>query len=173
MESKAQDGDAEAQFRLATILGHGACPNRSRNESLRWLAKAATAGHADAAFHLGQLYLNDGSLEQDLSVAARFFRVAAHGGHRAAHHKLGVVLLWGAKSENERFEGLYWLGAAAGMGDGFSVASLGIIYAKGMHGIGQDICLAIDWLESAALLGFKDLQDHLQTLSDNHRETCH
>jgi Sel1 repeat len=54
--TKAEQGDASAQYQLGTIYYQGESVPKSYTEALRWYKKAAEQGHADAQFSLGLMY---------------------------------------------------------------------------------------------------------------------
>lgn len=125
--------------------------NRERIVDL--LEAAARQGDPQAAFVLGGLYETGQLVGPSLYIAEQFYRLAAETGHTQAQHHLGMNLLGDEQSAAEIEEGLYWLGAAANQGDGFSAAVIGLLHARGLHGVAKDTCLALAWYEASELLG--------------------
>lgn len=89
----AEQGDAEAQFQLASLYQSYA-PGTDRKErktkALRWFRKAAEQGHVEAQYWTG-LYYRHGleTVAKDQSEGDAWFRKAAEKGHTGAMMKLG------------------------------------------------------------------------------------
>jgi uncharacterized protein len=152
----AASGDADAQAEAGLFLLGRSCGETDIALGVDLLEGAANRGHAGAAARLGFLFDMGETGARDEARALRFYRMAAAHGHKAAAHRLGLLLVQrSALTEEEalREEGLYWLGVAAGAGDGAAAAALGLLHARGLHGVPQDVCLALDWYEASALLG--------------------
>ena len=118
---------------------------------LSWLVDAVEEGHVGAAVALAIAYHDGDIVPQSRTKAVGYYRRAAEADQIDAQHTLGVLLVSSGQPD-EQDEGLYWLGAAAGQGDGMSAAFTGMLYAQGLHGVPQDTCLALDWYEASALL---------------------
>ncbi|MEM1049227.1 MAG: tetratricopeptide repeat protein [Pseudomonadota bacterium] len=173
IEQRAKDGDPDAQFHLATFLLHGFCVPQEVETAITWFQQAAVGRHAEAAFSLGQMHLKGTLVELDLEAAEGFLRIAADQNHQMAQHRLGLTLLWRAATAEQRHEALYWLGAAADQGHGFSAVSIGMLHQKGMHGVTEDKCVALDWYESAILMGFDDKAGLYRKLRDRQKALCY
>ncbi|MEM9632759.1 MAG: tetratricopeptide repeat protein [Pseudomonadota bacterium] len=169
---QAEDGDPQSQFELAMALAEGSCVEQDPEEALHWLTRAADTRHASASYHLAEIIMHHDTGSEGNARALNYFTMAAEQGHVMAQHRLGVLRLWNASSEEDRHHGLYWLGAAASSGHGFSAASLGMIYGKGMHGVLQDTCMALDWYSAAQELRFHDMADFIAEFIDVHAEAC-
>jgi len=154
LHAGAEAGDPEAQARLGALLIEGGCGTgeRARGEGLAWLERASAQGHPDAAALLGDLYLSGSVAPPDAPRALRHYRRAAEGGHVLAQHRLGILLV-AAGDRELREEGLYWLGAASSAGDGMAAVAVGLLHARGLHGVPRDACLASDWYEAGRLIG--------------------
>lgn len=105
----AAQGDAEAQYQLASLyhrgLGGDTDPWNRRggtaSDSLgqgadlaaaaRWYEEAARQGHADAQYALGNMRLMGEGVEQDDEIAARWHEKAAAQGHAAARLNLAKL----------------------------------------------------------------------------------
>jgi TPR repeat protein len=148
----AASGDAEAQAMLGAVLIEGLCgaTDDAMREGMAWLARASAQGHADAAALLGDLLMAGHA--SDRAEALVQYRRAAEGGHVAAQHRLGILLV-AAGDGDAREEGLYWLGAASSGGDGLAAVAVGLLHARGLHGVPHDACLAAAWYEAGRLIG--------------------
>jgi hypothetical protein len=84
----AQQGDAEAQFQLASLYDEGEGVIEDEQEALKWYRLAAAQGHASAQAALGAAYAAGRGVAQDHSEAARWDRLAAVQGHAQAQFNL-------------------------------------------------------------------------------------
>lgn len=80
----AEAGDAQAQYRLATLYlkGHGV--DRSILIAANWLKKSAAQANANACYQLGKLLEAGRDIEVDLKGAVTAYQCAQAGGKRAA-----------------------------------------------------------------------------------------
>src|SRR2546426_5529147 len=87
--TKAEQGDAEAQFTLGLscefIPGNG----QSEVEAAKWFRRAADQGHSLAQFNLAVMYAAGQGVPVDEAEAARFFRLAADQGDAGAQFRMG------------------------------------------------------------------------------------
>ena len=152
LHSAATAGDAQAQAVLGVLLIEGRCgaSESTRRDGMDWLARASAQGHADAAALLGDLLMAGPSTRK--AEALTHYRRAAEGGHVTAQHRLGILLV-AAGNRDAREEGLYWLGAASSGGDGMAAVAVGLLHARGLHGVPHDACLAAVWYEAGRLIG--------------------
>ena len=89
--SRAEQGDALAQFTLGAAYFHATPPDHA--EAARWYRKAAEQGHADAQFSLGVLYHRGLGVAQDYASAARWYLAAATRAMRKARTPLACSML--------------------------------------------------------------------------------
>ncbi len=76
----AEDGDQEAQFRLAIMCQNGLGMVASEERAVRYMRAAAEQGHALAQHGLGFMYLEGECVGQDAAEAANWFKLAADQG---------------------------------------------------------------------------------------------
>jgi|GEM_PF-2609760 len=89
----AQDGYAEAQYRLGYLYLNGLGVVQDLLEASKWLVRASDQGHAGAQNDLATLYLNgQGGIERNLAMALGLYRLAAAQGHPAAVRNLEKIL---------------------------------------------------------------------------------
>ena len=162
----AEQGHAEAQFRLGVMYfnGHGVALDIA--EALKWLWKAADQGHAraqdvsgllvgglnfaGAQHNLAFLYARGGQgLAQDYAEAAKWYRLAAEQGHAKAQFKLGVMYDNGQGVTQDDAEALQWYRKAAEQGYAKAQYNLGFMYGNG-QGVPQDYAQAHMWFNLAA-----------------------
>ena len=161
----ARKGDRDAQFAVATLYGAGDCLQKDKGKQWTWLRSAANRGHAEALFMLAAAYYLGEGFERNVARASRLFQRAAEFDHAESQHYLGMLMLRKKdRTEAEKFEGLYWLGAAATNGHALSALVAARLYENGKFGISKDTCLASDWYEASYLLGLPDAKWHLARL---------
>jgi len=91
---KAEEGDLEAMAALYDIYYYVKDPDE--DEAMKWLQRAAEAGHVESMNLLGEIARNDeeghASDTERLEAAEPWFRKAAEAGYAPAMNNLSVVL---------------------------------------------------------------------------------
>ncbi len=82
--SKAEKGDAVAQFLLGYNYVSGQGVPKDDAEAVKWFRKAADQGDAGAQDSLGRLYGNGQGVPKDETEAVKWFRKAAEQGYSSA-----------------------------------------------------------------------------------------
>lgn len=85
----AEQGDAEAQFRLGMMYYHGNRVEQDDVQAAYWFRQAAEQGYADAQLKLGDVYEYGKGVEQDYTQAIYWYRQAAEQEHAGAQFYLG------------------------------------------------------------------------------------
>jgi TPR repeat protein len=80
----AEQGNVDAQLKLASTYYGGDGVKRDYAEAFSWLGKAAEQGNADAQFLLGSMYYEGDGMEPDSAEALKWFRKAAAQGNADA-----------------------------------------------------------------------------------------
>jgi hypothetical protein len=80
----AEQGDAEAQFKLGLMYGGGEGVPLDYPEALRWFRKAAEQGLAKAQNYLGTIYARGVGVPQDYVEAHKCYNLAASKGYAGA-----------------------------------------------------------------------------------------
>jgi hypothetical protein len=75
--SRAEKGDAEAQFSLGLIYHDGQEEAQDQSEAVRWFRMAADRGHVAAQFNLGIMYSDGSGVAKDPILAHMWFSLAA------------------------------------------------------------------------------------------------
>ncbi len=141
--SKAQSGDAEAQFWVGSIYAEGTKPN-NLEEGARWLLKSAEQGYAPAQRVYGLM-----SRLANPSVGERWMLRAAGQGDTEAQFWLGVADEQNWFGTINHQESLKWYKRAAEGGDPDAQVELGQKYEDG-EGVKQNYKLAAEWFRRAA-----------------------
>src|SRR6266404_580100 len=141
--SKAQSGDAEAQFWVGSLYAEGTKP-KNPEEGARWLLKSAEQGYAPAQREYGLM-----SKVANPSVCERWMLRAAEQGDTEAQFWLGVAYEQNWFGSIDRQEALKWYKRAAEGGDPDAQVEFGQKYGDG-DGVEQNYKLAAEWFRRAA-----------------------
>ena len=90
-KAAADQGLADAQFKLATCYDTGLGVPQDLAEAVKWYKPAAEQGLADAQFNLGFCYFNGHGVPQDYAEAAKWLKLAAQQGLAAAQEVLITI----------------------------------------------------------------------------------
>src|ERR1035438_6996037 len=77
LRSRAEQGDAVAQYNLARSYLQHDSSNEDYQSALKWLRASAVQGNAGAEFLLGYLYEHGQGVPRDYAKAAENYRAAA------------------------------------------------------------------------------------------------
>jgi TPR repeat protein len=88
--TQAEQGDADAQFRLGLHCATCQTDPPDYAQAALWYRKAAEQSHALAQFNLGQMHAAGQGMPQDTVAAERWFQKAACQGDAAAQFNLGL-----------------------------------------------------------------------------------
>src|SRR6266404_2997364 len=141
--SKAQSGDAEAQFWVGSLYAEGTKP-KNPEEGARWLLKSAEQGYAPAQRAYGLM-----SKVANPSVCERWMLRAAEQGDTEAEFWLGVAYEQNWFGTVNTQEAIKWYRKAAEAGNPDAQVELGQKYEDG-EGVEQDYKVAADWFRKAA-----------------------
>jgi TPR repeat protein len=99
-QSKADLGDAEAQFSLGLKFASGGPAVLDYTKAAHWYLLAAHQQHALAQFNLGLMFADGQGVIQDQAKSLMWMRSAALQGDAGAQHHLGM------KHRRDSFEGV-------------------------------------------------------------------
>jgi TPR repeat protein len=117
IQTAAEKGDAEAQFRLGTIFAEGRRVTKDETQAANWYRKAADQGHAEAQFRLGSMFAEGQGVEKNLVQAIEWVRKAAEQGNIDAKYKLGLMLEIEQGTNIDGSDAFEWYQKAAAAGD--------------------------------------------------------
>lgn len=154
MRLAAAQGDAAAQFEVASRLAEGKGTDQDLREAAQWYQRAAANGFALAQFRLATLYERGLGVKQDRQRAQVWYERAAAQGNVKAMHNLAVLAA--SRSPTGDYEtAARWFQAASEHGLADSQFNLAVLYENGM-GVPKDLQQAYKWLVLAAKSGDAD-----------------
>ena len=109
----AEQGVAEAQFRLGVMYATGRGIPQDDQEAVKWFRLAAEQGGADAQYTLELRYVRGEGVSQDYQEAAMWLRLAAEQGHASAQYSLGFRYARGDGVPQDYVQAHKWLNLAA------------------------------------------------------------
>lgn len=167
LETKARQGDADAQFELARIYLKGS-DGVSKNlmRSFELMTSSANQGHAEAIGGIGFFYASGTAVPKDNAKAVEWFRKGAEAGGAKAQLNLGRMLAEGKGVEKNEAEGRKWIKAAADQGQTDAAFAMGAICYFGDYGQAVDYKAAYPYLLKAAEAGHPEAQNMVGILWD-------
>jgi localization factor PodJL len=151
----AANGDAAAQFELASRYADGRDIARDAKLAVLWFDKAAQQGLAPAQYRLGTLYEKGLGVERNEIVARDWYQRAAAAGNVRAMHNLAVMLAEGGDGKPDYAAAAVWFRKAAELGLRDSQFNLAILYARGL-GVETSLVQSYLWFSAAAAQGDAD-----------------
>jgi len=121
LEEKANQGDAESQFRLGDYYQWDAPDAPISTEALKWYELSAENGFIGAQFTLGEFYFQgEGGYEKSYDKAFKWFKKAADSGDGMALWRVGSFYELGVGVEKDHEEAIKWYKRSAE--EGYSTA---------------------------------------------------
>lgn len=114
LEVRAERGDVRAQFELGSRYNYGRGVPRSAREALRWLRRAAQAGHTDAQRLLAVKLFNGYDVVADHEEAFRWAQRLAESGDVPAQLMLASMYANGEGVSRNLVRSYMWYAIAAG-----------------------------------------------------------
>ena len=118
LRQAAEQGDADAQYKLGAIYTDGQRVPADYAEAARWYRLAAERGLAMAQGALGALYAIGRGVPQDDVEAVRWFRLAAEQGSAGAQGALGGMYMHGRGVPQDDETAHVWFNIAASRSSG-------------------------------------------------------
>src|SRR6516225_762874 len=145
----ADQGDADAQARLAAMFIAGQGVPQDYAEAAKWFRKAADQGSAIAQFGVAAMYIAGRGVPQDHAEAVRWLRKAADQGDTIAQCLLGHAYATGQGVPQDDVDAMKWPQKAADRGNAVGQCLLGVKYSAGA-GTPPDFAEAGKWFRRAA-----------------------
>lgn len=160
IQRAAEQGDAEAQFRLGKMYDMALGVPRDEKKAVYWYSKAAEQEHAGAQFELGMTYYYGAEgFRTNLSKAADWLRKSNRQGNIYAVDYL-IEVEWEMNREfreqmadaasKYRIWEVDYVQRAAEQGDAVAQCRLGWMYYEGSEDYPKDVAKAVEWYQKAA-----------------------
>lgn len=165
LQTKAQNGDLQAQLTLGNMYYFGEYIAKDYKEAIKWWLISAERGGDGSQFNLGVMYANGwGGVSQDYKEAIKWFLKAAEQGYVGAQCELGRMYVngWGVSQDYK--EAAKWWRKAIEQGHSDAQLCLAFMYYEGL-GVKQDYKEAIKWYLKATELGHTDAKEKLKELT--------
>ncbi|HEY0683859.1 MAG TPA: tetratricopeptide repeat protein [Steroidobacter sp.] len=148
LRSKAEQGDAAAQYELALAYDAGSGVQKDLGQAANWCLKAAEQGHAAAQNCIGSMYQYGDGVPMDEAAAAAWYEKSAAQDYGEAYTNLGYLydLGKGVSQDRARAVELYLKGAEKGSLN--AMLNVGVSYWQGA-GVAVDRVEAYKWLDLA------------------------
>ena len=156
----AEQGDAEAQYKLGMCYYNGDGVPQNYAEAVKWFRQAAEQGHPKAQYILGYCYEYGDGVPQNSAEALKWWRKAAEQGHASAQYYLGYCYEYGFGVPQNYTEAVKWYRKAAEQGDAYAQFYWGYRYKNG-RGVPKDKEEAVKWYRKAAEQGHAEAQNNL------------
>lgn len=153
----AQNGNADAMYRLADCYNHGWGTSRNSSLAIEWYSKAANLGNIEAMYEVGMAYYFGKGIEENEAEAVKWFEKGAIRGDRRCQCRYAECYYLGNGVKKNLEQAREWYKKSAEKGYDLAQVNLGKIYYFG-HGVEMDKCEAFKWLLRAAEQGRADAQ---------------
>ena len=151
-KAAAEQGDAEAQYKLAMCYAEGKGVELDKAKSFDWMLKSANLGNPKAQCVVGMCYIGGNEVTKDepegkkwIAKSIEGLRRAAERGDADASAYLGGCYGDGIGVEKDQELSLKWIRAAADQGHSASQVALGVMMMKE-----KKMEDAVDWFRKAA-----------------------
>ena len=95
IRTRAETGDAEGQYQLASMNWDGRGVHRDPQEALEWYQTAAAQGHLEAQMRVAELYERGEGISRDYVKASQMYIKAAEPGDPKSQIRLTQLYLTG------------------------------------------------------------------------------
>lgn len=146
---EAEDGDANAMYKLAVLLRD----RKNYAESNHWMIEAAGQGNSPARASVGWRYRDAQGQWRDDAGFEQWCREAAAGGNAEAMFVIGRAYHVGNGAKMDYAQAMAWYQRAADAGSAPAMNNIGALYASG-SGVARDDAQAMAWYQKAADAGY-------------------
>ncbi len=162
----AEQGNAEAQYKLGVAYDNGEGVRQNDKEAVLWYRRAADQGFAKAQNSLGLAYFKGRGVPQNYAEAVKWYRKAVEQGNALAQNSLGVAYYYGRGVPQNYEEAVKWVRKAVEQGDDLAQFNLGVAYYNG-QGVSHNYEEAVKWFRKAMVKGNAKAQNSLGASFEN------
>jgi TPR repeat protein len=165
LRTRAEQGDADAQYEMAESYRYGASSiPKDEAESVKWYRLAAEQGHVPAQNTLGTLFFFYGEKAPAFYADAfKWFLKAAEANNPDAYWNLGLLYSQGKGISQDAAEALKLFTKAAQHGNVYAQCTIAQKYEQGL-GVRQSDSEAARWYLKASEQGFADAQAQIGSM---------
>ena len=156
----ANQGNAEAQYRLGKMYLEGRGIRQDDKQAAHWFEKSAEKDHPQAQYQLGNMYYEGKGVEQDYEKAFSYCMQAAKHGLADGQNSVGVMYLYGQGTKQDYYQAVNYLYKAVAQGHAEAQFNLGIMYLNSW-GVEQNDKEAFKYFRKAAQQGEAESENWL------------
>jgi len=165
IKKAAEQGDGEAQLKLADMYMIGEGVTKNFLEGMKWIRLSAEQGFARAQYILGNSQHTIEGIE-NYAQATYWYKLAADQGDIEAQYNLGTFYMYGKDGVPQNFtEAFRLFSLAADQGDGRAQHALGIMFEEG-YGVTTNYTEAAKWYTLSADQGFLLAKEDLEKMKN-------
>ena len=164
LRQAATNGDANAQFVIATryLNGENVAPDATK--AAYWYGRAAVTGLAPAQYRMATLYERGTGVERNMQAALSWYERAAALGNVKAMHNAAVIAAGNDAGAPDYQRAFKWFTLAAQHGLKDSQFNLAVLIERGM-GTKVNLAEALFWYDAAGAQGDQDAKTHAEALA--------
>jgi len=159
----AEEGDPNAQNRLADMYFRGKGVPQDYIVAAKWFKLSAEQGDADSQLRLGLMYMHAQGVQKNYKAAVLLFRRGANQGDAYTQSELAWMYEKGLGVPQNYKSAVKWYTLAAEQGLAEAQFKLGIMYTLG-KGVTRNNKIAVKWHRLAANQGNTFSRDLLRSL---------
>jgi TPR repeat protein len=164
LRQAAEQGHAEAQFRLGVMHGNGDEVDLDHAAAIHWFSQAARQGHESALINLAWVYANGAGVDIDENRARELYLLAANHGSAKAQYIVATMYRFAQYGvEKDLGKALEYYTQSANQGLAKAQLALGKLLIEEPQ-IEKNDMLALQWLSLAHANGDKKAEDYIKKL---------
>ena len=164
LRSAARNGDANAQFVVATRYLNGENVTADFSKAAYWYGKAAASGSAPAQYRVATLFERGKGVTKDMKAALSWYERAGALGNVRAMHNAAVISASNDAGSPDYARAYKWFSLAASHGLKDSEFNLAVLIERGL-GTKPDAVEALFWYYAAADQQDADAKTHADALA--------
>ena len=131
LRPQAEQGNSEAQSRLAWMYAHGKGVKQDALEAFKWNQLAASQGNNVAQENFGLAYAQGFGVAKDMDTGLKWFRAAAENGNSSAQYRLASMFARGDGAPQNYDEAVKWYRMSIELGNAYAMSDFGWVYQNG------------------------------------------
>ena len=164
IELKANEGDANAQFKLAELYNEKSDSLSDKKLAFKWALKSAQQGHEKAQLKVGYFYAYEPEVvKKNIDKAIEWFQKSAEQKYCDAYNSLGWLYSSELKGDENLKIALEWFNKGIELNCLTTMSALGSTYLHDTR-LPDRLNNGLKWIEKAANLGHIDAQYSLGSL---------